>query len=126
MDVLYHLMLRTLAALEQQREHLLEPDLFQLGADVDVQQEGKEVFGPKSDDSIEESSDEAGAKEDDSNAVNQDMNVHARFVWAWEKHKPKLQHEYTMADFALSAASGVWEHAARATGHAWPGSALRA
>ena len=46
MDVLYHIMLRTSAALEQQREKLLQEDLFDLGADGDVQRKGKEVFGP--------------------------------------------------------------------------------
>ena len=87
MDVLHHLTLRTSAALEQQWETLLEPDLLELGADGDVNREGKEVFGTESDDnnSIEESADE-----DDSDAANQDMDVHARFLWAWEKRKPKL------------------------------------
>ena len=111
MDVLHHLTLCTLAALEQQRKTLLEPDLFELGADGDVQREGEEVFGTKSDNanSIEETDDE-----DDSDAENEDMDVHARFLWVWEKRMPKLQHEYAMAGFALSVSPDVlWEHAAQ-------------
>ena len=90
MDVLHHLTLRTLVSLEQQREKLHELGLFNLGADGDVQREGKEVFGPELDDSIEDPADKEGMKEDDSVAVNQDMDVHAKCVWAWEKRKPKL------------------------------------
>ena len=121
MDVLPYLTLCTLAALEQQREKLLEPDLFELGADGDVQQEGKEVFGPESADLIEEMEDEEGKKEDNSEAVNQDMEVHTSYVLAWENRKPKLQHEYAMAGFAFSRAGcmGI----CCVTGHAWPGSA---
>ena len=37
MDVLYHIRLRTSAALEQQRKKLLQEDLFGLGAEGDVQ-----------------------------------------------------------------------------------------
>ena len=48
MDILHHLMLRISAALEQQRETLIEPDLFELGADGNVQREGEEVFYTKS------------------------------------------------------------------------------
>ena len=33
---------------------------------------------------------DAEAKDNDSDAVNQDMDVHKRFVWAWEKRKTKL------------------------------------
>ena len=105
MDVLHHLTLRTLASLEQQRETLLEPDLFEPGADGDVQREGEEVFGAEYDNLT--------ANKDDSDAANQDMDVHARFLWAWEKRKQKLQHEYAMADFVLSVAPDVWEHAAQ-------------
>ena len=54
MGVLYHLALRTAAALEQQQEQFLEPDLFELGADRDVQREGEGVFEPESNDLIEE------------------------------------------------------------------------
>ena len=53
------------------------------------------------------------ADKDDSNTANKDMDVHARFLWAWEKGKPKLQHEYAMAGVALSVAPDVWEHAAQ-------------
>ena len=34
-------------------------------------------------------------------------------MWAWENRKPKLQHEYAMAGFALSVATDVWNHAAQ-------------
>lgn len=39
--------------------------------------------------------------------------MHTRFLWEWERRKPKLQHKYAKAGFALSVASGVWEHAAQ-------------
>ena len=41
------------------------------------------------------------------------MNVHRRYLWAGENRKPKLQHEYAMAGFALSVATEVWNHAAQ-------------
>ena len=56
---------------------------------------------------------EAGAADDDSEAVNKDMDLHTRFVWEWDKRKPKLQHKYAMAGFALSIAPTVWRHAAQ-------------
>ena len=71
------------------------------------------MFGPEFDESIEEPAGEVEAKEDNSNAVNQKMDVHKRFRWAWEKRKTKLQHEYAMAGVALSVAPDVWEHAAQ-------------
>ena len=58
MDVLYHITLRTPAALEQQRGKLLQEDLFDLGAEGDVKREGDEVFGPDVDTSCED--EEAG------------------------------------------------------------------
>ena len=99
MDVLYHLMLRPSAALEHQWESLLEPDLFELRADGDVQREGKEVFGTDLDNgnSIEDSDDE-----DNSAAENEEICVHRKFLWTWQKRRPKLQHEYAMAGFALA------------------------
>ena len=48
MGVLYHLSLRTTAALAQQKETLMEPGLFELGAQGNVLQEEEEVFGPDS------------------------------------------------------------------------------
>ena len=45
MDVLYHITLRTSAALEQQRGTLIQEDLFDLGAGDDVKRKGEEVFG---------------------------------------------------------------------------------
>ena len=48
MDVLHHLTLRTPAALEQQRDKLVEPELFDIGAEGDIRQEAEEMFGPKS------------------------------------------------------------------------------
>ena len=101
MDVLYHITLRTSAALEQQREQLLEEDLFNLGADGDVKREGEEVFGPEGE--------EASAAD---NATDE-MDVHRRFLWAWDNRKTKLQHEYAMAGFALSVTTEVWNHAAQ-------------
>ena len=95
------------AAPEQQREKLLQEDLFDLGAEGDVKCEGKEVFGPDVDASSEdEESDEADNETDR-------MDVHRRFLWAWENRKPKLQHEYAMAGFALSVATDVWNRAAQ-------------
>ena len=90
MDVLHHMTLRTSAVLEQQREQLLEPGLFELGAEGDVRREGEEVFGPESEVPIVAPVGEAGADDDDSEAVNQEMDLHARFVWEWDKGKPKL------------------------------------
>ena len=54
MGVLYHLTLRTTAALEQQREVLNEPNLFDLGAEGNVDQEAEEVFGPQSETAAQE------------------------------------------------------------------------
>ena len=41
------------------------------------------------------------------------MDLHDRFVWKWEKPKPKLQHGYAMDGFALSVTPAVWAHAAQ-------------
>ena len=71
------------------------------------------MFGPESEVPMVAPVDEAGAEDDDSDAVNQEMDLHARFVWEWEKRKPKLHHEYVMAGFALSIAPTVWKHAAQ-------------
>ena len=106
MGVLYHITLQTPAALEQQRGKLLQEDLFDLGAEGDVKREGEEMFGP---DVNAPSEDEEADKAD---TETDNIDVHQRFLLAWENRKPKLQHEYTMAGFALSVATNVWNHAA--------------
>ena len=80
MDVLYHLTLCTLAFLEQQQEQLLKPGLFELGVGDGVQQEGEEVFGPKFNDPIVAPAGKTSAEEDDSKDVNQEIDLHNRFV----------------------------------------------
>ena len=118
MGVLYHLSLRTTAALEHQAETLNEPHLFALGADGDVQQEVDEVFGPdmqvynETVDSIEEAR-ERGGDSDGSVVLNSQMSLHARFVWEWNKRKVKIEHEYAKAGFALSVSPDVWAHASQ-------------
>ena len=65
------------------------------------------MFGPDVDASSEdEESDEADNETDR-------MDVHRRFLWAWDNRKPKLQHKYAMAGFALSVAPSVWKDAAQ-------------
>ena len=118
MGVLYHLSLRTTAALEHHAETLNEPHLFALGADGDVQQEVDEVFGPdmqvynQTVDSIEEAR-ERGEDSDGSEVLNSQMSLHARFVWEWNKRKVKIEHEYAKAGFALSVSPDVWAHASQ-------------
>ena len=118
MGVLYHLSLRTTAALAQQKETLMEPGLFELGAQGDVLQEEEEVFGPDSEVYAEVAGslaedEERGNGSDKSKELNEQMDLHSRFVWEWEKRKVKLEHEYAMAGFALSVSPDVWEHASR-------------
>ena len=114
MGVLYHLTLRTTAALKQQQEVLLEPRLFDLGAQGDVVQETKEVYGPDSEAVAEVvAARDGGSSSDSSEDMNNEMDLHARFMWEWNKRKAKLQHEYAMAGFALSVSPDVWEHASR-------------
>ena len=95
-DVLYHIALRTSAALKQQREKLLQEDLFDLDADGDVKHEDEEVFGPDVDAPRE------GEESDTADNATDEMDVHRQFLWAWDDRKTKLQHEYAMAGFALS------------------------
>ena len=54
MDVLYHITLRTSAALEQQREEFFQGDLFDLGTDNGVKRNGEEVFDQDVDASCED------------------------------------------------------------------------
>ena len=111
MDVLYHLTLRMYFGRPRGTTGtaLLEEGLFELGMDGDIQREGKEVFAPKFEGTIVNPWDELEGSE----AANEAMYLHAIFVWEWEKQKPKLQHEYDMAGFALSVAPPVWKHAAQ-------------
>ena len=95
MGVLYHLSLRTTAALEHQKETLMEPGLFKLGAQGDVQQEAKEVYGPDSEAAAEPAAAaaESGERSGGSANLNKEMDLHAKFVWEWKKRKVKLEHE---------------------------------
>ena len=47
-------------------------------------------FGPDFDDLIVALVGEADAEKDDSEAVNQEMDLHDRFVREWDKRKSKL------------------------------------
>ena len=86
MAKLHHLTLRTSAALKEQRDKLNESRLFDLGAEGNVDQETEEVFGPK----VQPKGGVDGAKDDDSNAANEEMDLQTRFVWEQEKRKPEL------------------------------------
>ena len=68
-----------------------------------MKQEMKEVFGPK----VQPEGVVGDAKDDGSDAVNEEMDLHTRFVWEWEKWKPKPQHEYALSGFALSVSPAV-------------------
>ena len=48
------------------------------------------MFGPDFDDLIVALVGEADAEKDDSEAVNQEIDLHDRFVREWGKRKPKL------------------------------------
>ena len=93
----------------------MEPGLFELGVQDDVQQEAKEVYGPEFEAAADAAATNAkgGERSDGSEELNKEMDLHARFVWEWEKRKVKLEHEYVMAGFALSVSPDVWEHASR-------------
>ena len=54
---------------------------------------------------------EGGNGSDRSEDLNEQMDLHSRFVWEWKKRKVKLEHKYAMAGFALSVFPDVWEHA---------------
>ena len=79
-DLLHHLTLRTTAAAEEQREKLLEPGLFDIAAEGDVRQETEEVFGPESKDQLVAAGGEVGANGDVSDAANEEIDLHARFL----------------------------------------------
>ena len=59
------------------------------------------MFGPDGDASTEDK------EADTADNVTDKMDVHRRVLCAWENRKPKLQHEYAMAGFALSVAPDV-------------------
>ena len=59
------------------------------------------MFGPDVDASREDE------ESDTADNATDEMDVYRRFLWARENRKPKLQHEYTMAGFALSVATEV-------------------
>ena len=112
MGVLYHLSLRTTAALQHHQETLSESGLFDLGVEGDVQQERDEVYGADQEvynevvESIEEER-ERGNDSNGSEALNRQMSLHSRFMWEWEKRKIKIEHEYAMGGVALSVSPDV-------------------
>ena len=65
------------------------------------------MFGPDVDASREDE------ETDTADNATDEMDVHRRFLWAWENRKTKLQHKYAMAGFALSVTTEVWNHAAQ-------------
>ena len=46
-----------------------------------MEQETEEVFGPK----VQPKGVVSGADDDGSNTVNEEIDLHTRFVWEWEK-----------------------------------------
>lgn len=80
MGIKYHLTLCTPAALAQSQDKLIEPGLFKLGAEGNVVQELDKVFSPGSEAAplVEEGG--ANGVSDGSAAVNENMDLGARFM----------------------------------------------
>jgi len=111
MDKIYYLSYRTTQALEQLESVLNDEALFgQITSDRNLGR-AMEILGLEDNDEVEDNGvgtvtfanadsndDDDDDEDDDENNV---LSFGRQFIWHWDKRKNKIEHEYTIAGWAL-------------------------
>ena len=131
MDKLFHLSHRTTVAIENSLEHLNDESLFgSLKTDQNLIEEGNIVLGSDLDNSAnnhedeivfhepipvtdgidDELSDDGEVTDDDQieTPSNTTMSFGRQVTWHWNKRKQRIEHEYSIAAWALCVMASVW------------------
>ena len=104
MGELEHGKRRTTEALEQSAELLSNVDVNQGDRvnDGELAFEEEQIFGDLNEVGVVE--------EEEEDEVDRSMDLHAKMTWLWGQTLAKLDHDYSVAGFALSVNPKVWEY----------------
>ena len=106
MDKIFHLSYRTTCAIEHSCEKLNDADLFgPIHGDIDLEREQIEVFGHE----VIPPAQNTTVASDDDDTVNDPVtfSLGNRILFEWEKRRNKLEHDYSIAGWALSVMPAV-------------------
>ena len=100
MDKIFHLSYRTTCAIERSCEKLNDADLFgPIHGDIDLEREQIEVFGHEV---IPPAQNTTVTSDDDTVNNPETFSLGNRIPFEWEKRRNKLEHNYSIAGWALS------------------------
>ncbi len=124
MDKIYDLSHRTTEAIENSQDTLNDERLFgSLNTDRNLIEEGNIVLGSNLNNSANNDEDEIvfenaplvtnGTDDEDSNdeaqtPSNTTMSFACQITWHWNKRKQRIEHEYSIAAWALCIMESVW------------------
>jgi hypothetical protein len=124
MEKLYYLSHRTMVAIEKSQDDLNDKSLFgNLKTDQNLIEEGNIVLGSNLNNSADNDEDEIvfqeappvtnGTDDEDSDdeaqtPSNTTMSFEHQITWHWNKCKQRIEHEYSIATWALCVMGSVW------------------
>jgi hypothetical protein len=124
MDKIYYLSHRTTVAIENSMDDLNDERLFgSLNTDRNMIEEGNIVLGSNVNNRANNDEDKIvfeeappvsnGTDDEDSNdeaqtPSNTTMSLARQITWHWNKHKQRIEHEYSIAAWSLCVMESVW------------------